>query len=527
MNRRKFFKLGGGASLAFLINGLPVSTFARHPFLELLAKQASNNGRVIVLIQLNGGNDGLNTIIPLDQYSAMAAARSNILIPQSSVLPLSGTTATGMHPAMTGIRDMFNNGLVNVVQGVSYPNPNFSHFRATDIWMTASDSTQVLNSGWLGRYLDEEFPGYPIGYPSPSMPDPLAIQIGTGVSTSLQGPNLTMGMAISDINSFYNIVNNTVDPAPATPAGHELTFIRFIAQQTQQYTGVIQAAAAAASTQSTMYPASGNDIAEQLKIVARLIAGGLKTPVYVVSTGGYDTHAGQTDAANTTIGQHANLLGKLSTAISAFYDDCDKLGVSNRVAAMTMSEFGRRVKSNASGGTDHGSAAPVMVFGPGVNPGFIGTNPVLPASATSSTNVPMQHDFRGIYAAVLADWFGVSSTVMNSVLLQNFGILPVFKQSAGVEETATAAGGNNEALGQNFPNPVSRNTTIEFNSQGGSVNIQLFDGTGRLVRVLHQGEATRGTHRIDFDRGGLSSGHYFYRLSEGRTVATRKMVVVD
>ena len=232
MKRRDFFRLGGGASLAFMMNSLPISTFADTPLLRLLAKQAAATGRVLVLIQLNGGNDGLNTVIPLDQYSGLSIARNNILIPAAKVLPLSGTAVTGLNPAMTGIRDMFNDGLVNIVQGVSYPNPNFSHFRATDIWNSASDSTQYLNTGWLGRYLGQEYSGFPVGYPNATMPDPLAIQIGSGVSPVLQGPQVSMGMAIADINSFYNIVNGTVDPAPATPAGHELTFIRYISQQT-------------------------------------------------------------------------------------------------------------------------------------------------------------------------------------------------------------------------------------------------------------------------------------------------------
>jgi len=525
MNRRKFLKIGGGTSLAAFIGGTPVSTFASHPLLEMLAKQSAQNGRVLVLIQLNGGNDGLNTIIPLDQYSGLSAARGNILIPQGQVLSLNGNTATGFHPSMTGLRGMYNDGLVNVVQAVSYPDPNFSHFRATDIWMTASSSTQTLTSGWLGRHLDEEFQGYPTGYPNATMPDPLAIQIGTGVSTVLQGPNMTMGMAISDINSFYNIVNSTVDPAPATPAGHELTFIRYIAQQTQAYTGVLQAAAAAANNLGT-YPAN-NSLANQLKIVARLIAGGLKTPVYVVSAGGYDTHADQAVAGATATGTHANLLTTLSEAVTAFYNDCKLLAVSDRVAAMTVSEFGRRIKSNGSLGTDHGSSAPVMVFGEGVNPGFIGTNPTISSTVATGDNVPMQHDFRSVYAAVLSDWFGVSSTVMQDVLLQNFSILPVFRRTPGAEDGATAAGGLNEALGQNFPNPVSRTTTIEFRSEGGTVNIQLFDASGRLLRVLHHGPTARGVHRLDFDRSGLATGQYFYRLSEGRTVATRKMVVVD
>jgi uncharacterized protein (DUF1501 family) len=200
---------------------------------------------------------------------------------------------------MSAVSNMSNNGLVNIVQGVSYPNPSFSHFRATDIWNSGSDSKTYLNTGWLGRYLSESHSGYPSGYPSSSMPDPLAIQIGTGVSPVVQGPQVNMGMAISDINSFYNIVNGTVNPAPATPAGHELTFIRYISQQTQTYTTVIQNAASKSRTLSSKYPSNGNSLADQLKIVARLISGGLQTPVYVVSMGSFDTHSVQVDSTRT------------------------------------------------------------------------------------------------------------------------------------------------------------------------------------------------------------------------------------
>lgn len=526
MKRREFFKLGGGASLAFLINGLPISTFANTPLLRLLAKQTQATGRVLVLVQLTGGNDGLNTVIPLDQYSALSAARSNILIPQGKVLSLSGTSLTGLHPSMTGIRDLYNNGMMNIVQGVSYPNPNFSHFRATDIWNSGSDSNQYLNTGWLGRYLDNTYSGYPTGYPNASMPDPLAIQIGSGVSPIVQGPTVNMGMAISDINSFYQIVNGTVDPAPATPAGHELTFIRYIAQQTQQYTTVLQNAANNASTLSTMYPTTGrNTLSEQLKIVARLIKGGLQTPVYVVSLGSFDTHAQQTDSNDTTIGTHADLLSQLSVAVRAFYDDLKLMGVDNRVATTTFSEFGRRIMSNASGGTDHGTSEPVMVFGTEVNPGFIGSNPAIPGSVTVNDNLPMQNDYRSVYAAVLADWFGVSSTVMSNVLLQPFNILPIFRKTTGVEETTV--NGSTETLGQNYPNPVRGSASIQFNSEGGQTLIQLFDNSGRLLRTLVNGETDRGTHTFNFERGNLPAGIYFYRLLNGKTKATRQMAVID
>ena len=526
MKRSQFLKLGSGASLAFLINGLPISTYASNPLLRLLAKQTSATGRVLVLIQLNGGNDGLNTVIPLDQYSALSAARSSVLIPQTSVLSLAGTSATGLNPAMTGIRAMYNNGLVNIVQGVSYPNPNFSHFRATDIWTSGSDSTQYLNTGWLGRYLDNTYPGYPAGYPGASMPDPLAVQIGTGVSPVVQGPQVSMGMAISDINSFYNIVNGTVNPAPATPAGHELTFIRYISQQTQAYTSVIQKAAGASSTLSTQYPASGNSLSDQLKIVARLIKGGLSTPVYVVSMGSFDTHATQVDPNDHTQGTHASLLGQLSVAVGAFYDDLKLMGVDDKVAAMTFSEFGRRIISNASGGTDHGTAEPVMVFGPGVNPGILGANPVIPANATVNDNLPMQNDYRSIYAAVLSDWFGVSSTVMGNVLMQPFPILPVFRSNLAANNTVVS--GSDEVLGQNYPNPVRGTTTINFASSGsGITTIQLFDASGRLVKTLAQGEFARGQHQVLVDRGGIAPGVYFYRLTNNSEQATRQMTVVE
>ena len=524
MQRRDFLKMGGGASLAFLINGLPISTYASDPMLQMLAKQTALNGRVLVLIQLNGGNDGLNTVIPLDQYSGLSAARSNILIPQASVLGLAGTTATGLNPAMTGIQSMYNNGLVNIVQGVSYANPNFSHFRATDIWNSASDSNQYLNTGWLGRYLGETYSGYPAGFPNSSMPDPLAIQIGTGVSPVVTGPNVSMGMAIADINNFYNIVNGTVNPAPNTPAGHELTFIRYIAQQTQQYTSVIQAAAANATNMSTMYPATGNSLSDQLKIVARLVAGGLQTPIYVVSIGSFDTHSDQVDDTDHTVGPHATLLSKLSVAVSAFYDDCKLLGVDERIAAMTFSEFGRRIVSNASGGTDHGTSEPVMVFGPAVNPGFIGANPVIPTTVGVGDNLAMQHDYRDVYSAVLADWFQVTPQVLNSVLLQQYTVLPIFRRAVtGIPETTVA--GSEELLGQNFPNPVATSTTINFSSQGGIVSIQLFDATGRLVRTITDQHYDRGQHQVNIDKGTMAPGIYFYRLIHGNDKATRQMLV--
>lgn len=525
MKRRDFLKVSQAATLAYMINGTPISTFARNPLLELLAKQTAANGRVLVMIQLNGGNDGLNMVIPLDRYGELSNARSNILIPQKKVLTLANTQTTGLHPSMTGIQDMYNNGLVNIVQSVGYPNPNFSHFRATDIWMGGSDSNKYVDTGWLGRYLDEEYPGFPNGYPNSTMPDPLAIQIGSGVSPLFQGANSNLGMSIASLSSFYNIVNGTVDPAPNTPAGHELTFIRFVKQQTQTYTKVIQDAAVKANNVSTKWPTTTNRLADELKIVSRMIAGGLKTPLYIVNLTGFDTHSQQTDANDTTIGKHADLMTEISEAVAAFFDEAKLLRYDDRVAAMTFSEFGRRIKSNASGGTDHGTTQPVMVFSKHVNPGTIGTSPVLPASATVADNLPMQADYRTVYAAILADWFQIDTATMNKVLMNNFKVQPVFQKTNNVDETTVS--GSNEILDQNYPNPFNRETTITFGSDGGVVTIQLFDVSGRLVRNIMNEQQEKGKHQVTISRGDLPPGQYFYRLTNGRNQSTKRLTVVD
>jgi uncharacterized protein (DUF1501 family) len=524
MKRKEFLKLGG-ATLATMLGPWPVSTYANNPLLDIIAKSAQTSGRVLVLIQLNGGNDGLNTVIPLDQYGVLSSKRANILIPSDKVLALSTSgKATGLHPAMTRVRDMYEAGNVNIIQGVSYPNPNLSHFRATDIWLTGSSSNQYLDTGWLGRYLSETYAGFPVGYPNTTMPDPLAIQIGSGVSAVCEGPTSNVGMAISDINNFYNIVNNSVDPAPATPAGHELTFIRYVIQQTQQYTGVIRTAALKANNLSTLYPGS-NSLSDQLKIVARLIAGGLQTPLYVVSMGSFDTHAAQTDATNHALGTHAVLLQKMSDAVGAFFDDCKLLKVDQRVAAMTFSEFGRRIVSNGSGGTDHGTAAPVFAFGNPVNAGIIGSNPIIPATATANDNLAMQTDFRSLYASVLSDWFEVDPAVMSKVLLQSVpSIPPVFRKSS---VTGLFEDPYSEALVQNYPNPVRSTTTIDFYADGNELMLLLLDAQGRLVNTLASGVFSEGKHSVVFSRAGLPSGMYFYRLINGNRKATRKMVVAD
>lgn len=425
MKRRRFLRdTITGVVLPTLLQGISLKALAGMPGVH--ARHAGlNDDRVLVLIQLAGGNDGINTVIPFDQYSAYTAARPNIFLPQEKVLPLNGFDATAFNPALAAMQQLFNEGKLGVVQAVSYPKPNFSHFRATDIWMTGTDSDKVLSSGWAGRFLNDVFPQFPENYPNQAMPDPLAIQVGSVVSTALQGPLFTMGMAISNPAGFYKLIEGKVNVNVNSRWGEQLDYIELMSQKTDQYATVIKQAAQKVPTQSPAYPAAGkNPLADQLKIVARLIAGGLKTKVYMVSTGSFDTHAKQTET-DTTTGTHAKLLQRVAEAVGAFMNDLQFLQIENRVMGMTFSEFGRRIKSNASGGTDHGAAAPVFYFGSNIKHGVIGTNPLIPTNATVNDNVPMQHDFRSLYASVLQNWFNMPAQEVQQILMGEFPLLPI------------------------------------------------------------------------------------------------------
>jgi uncharacterized protein (DUF1501 family) len=530
MKRREFLKRAVPAgTLPFVVGGLSMRAYGGSPFLDALLGSASANDRVVVIVQMNGGNDGLNMVIPLDRYPDLSAARSNILIPEAKVLRLTGSSATGLHPSMTALQALYDGGKLAVVQSVSYPSPNFSHFRATDIWLTGSDYNQTLATGWMGRTLDAEYPGFPTGYPSVSMPDPPAIQIGSIVSTGLQGTTGPMGMAVANPDATY-ILPGGSDVAPDTPAGHELVFIRNVAQQTQVYTTAVKTAYNKVSNVIT-YP--NTSLAGQLKIVARLVAGGLKTRVYVVNIGGFDTHSSQVDSTNHELGNHANLLGALSAAIGAFQSDLAALGAEDRVVGLTFSEFGRRIKSNSSGGTDHGTAVPVFVWGKYVKGGVLGTNPDLrTATGTIKDNLDMQFDFRNLYADIIRDWLGSSQTQLQAVLgTPRFtpGTTPMGLIAPGAiadvagEETAPAA----YRLGQNYPNPFNPTTVIRYElPQSSYVTLEIYNSAGQRVETLVEGDRPAGVHTARFDAGGLSSGAYFYRLRAGSFTETRKMLLV-
>ena len=247
----------------------------------------------------------------------------------------------------------------------------------------------------------------------------------------------------------------------------------------------------------------------------------------MVSYGGFDTHSLQVNSSDTSTGTHANLLKNVSDAIKAFVDDCQFLGVQDRVLGMTFSEFGRRIKSNSSVGTDHGAAAPLFVFGNKAIPGVTGTNPTIPATVTVNDNIPMQYDFRSIYASILEKWFCVPSTTLQTILFQNFQSLNICNDVAcrttGLPDPNQMAG---EELITNYPNPFPVSTTIKYKTRGGHTLIQVIDMLGRVIKTPVDADHTPGTYTISFDSNGLPPGVYYARLQNGPIQQVRAMLKV-
>lgn len=441
MNRREFIASATSMTLPLTLNGFNIGTLGHESSIvrSLLSSAAVSEDRVLVIIYLNGGNDGLNTVIPLEFYSQYYGLRANIAIPESKALKLSGTPGTGFHPAMTGMRDLYDQGRLAVIHSVSYPNPNLSHFRSTDILMTGVSSDQYAETGWAGRYLNNRYPGYPTNYPNAGMQDPLAIQIGYISPTALLGPQQPMNITIKDPESFYALVGQAdsipASDLPCCEAGRRIQFIRQQQTMAVGYSAEVKKAADLGKNLAT-YPAAtaGNNLAEQLKIIARLIHGGLQSKIYFAELRGFDTHALQVTNSNTSEGEHALLLRQLSEAVTAFQNDLKLQGTEDRVIGLTFSDFGRRANSNASFGTDHGIAAPMFVFGKSIKRQVVGTipnlvtdlEPLLPSQWDRNQDIKMQIDFRRVYRDLLVDWLGATEATSNSILYKNFATTSLF-----------------------------------------------------------------------------------------------------
>ncbi len=416
LNRRQF--LGSALMSGALARTVP--HFLASTVQQLEARAQDSNGadeRILVVLQLAGGNDGLNTVVPFaDDY--YHRARPRLALSPGEVLHLNDSL--GLHPALAGFKSMYDEGHLGVLQAVGYPNPNRSHFRSTDIWMTASASDRVENRGWLGRYFDhacsgaDPTVGIAVGRQAPlafnaTHPKSVAIEtpeslqyvegemerteaMGSEKFYRQLGGHPEIGMQEQGATSGSSI-GSLAGGSPTHPDS-PLEFLERTAVDARSSADVIRRVASKARNQSP-YPSSR--LATDLKLVARLIAGGLRTRVFYVSHGGFDTHSHQMPT-------HQKLLGELGDATRAFLADLKALGQLDRVLLMTFSEFGRRVQENANEGTDHGAAAPLFIAGGRVRPGIHGVTPSLAPENLLNGDVRFSTDFRSVYSTILEGW---------------------------------------------------------------------------------------------------------------------------
>lgn len=417
MKRRDFIRSAGVLSLgSVILNGIPVKGSPLPPSFTC----ANIAERVFVMINLFGANDTLNTVVPVQQYDLYANARPKIRIMDSGIhkyleldKSLPSGLRTALHPAMSSFKQLYDQGKLNVVHGVGYPNSNRSHFKSDDLWNTAGDSTpENFNfvSGWAGELFEARYPGI-LGNPDASMPDPPCVEMGATSGSLLfqtaSDRNASILLTNSDVSSYYSSMVGVGGPPPATlPDGNygiDLSYIYEIQKLSNTYAQRIETIFNAGYNSAVEYPDTA--IASQLRTVARLIKGGAKSNMYTVHHYGYDTHSVQAVRGDAHLGKHADLLKELSEAIKAFMDDIAILGFDDRVVITTHSEFGRTIDENSALGTDHGGVSTMFVIGKCVKSGITGT-PIDLTKVTTRALTDLQYDYRSVWAAVLQDFMG-------------------------------------------------------------------------------------------------------------------------
>lgn len=422
ISRRDFLKSAAMVTIPLTLGGFRLFGLSRQsaPFVN------NENDKILVLVQLQGGNDGLSTIYSAAQYANLNAVRNNILIPENTIINFHNEY--GFHSVMQGMKDVWDMEALGIIQNVGYPNQNRSHFRSTDIWNTASSAEVFETKGWIGRFYDLDYSDYPNGYPNATNPHPFALTMGKIVSETCQGVNANYSLSLLDPFNPGTALVSAGGDIPNNCYGDALSFVNDTVSQTNAFGSVISAAANAGNNLSPKWDNLTTELSQKLKNVARLISGGLKTKVYIVQLGGFDTHDNQAVAGATTTGIHSNLLKELSDAICAFQDDLNLLNVHDKVIGMTYSEFGRRIRSNAALGTDHGTAAPVFLFGSCIQNQIMGDHPVIDTQVGTEDGVPMQFDFKNVYGTILSQWLGVSEADVQNIISQDFQAMPIFKQ---------------------------------------------------------------------------------------------------
>jgi len=494
-----------------------------------------DDNKILILLQLNGGNDGLNTIIPLDSMSQLNNVRPNVVLPDGKILNL-GSNDLGIHPSLPFFKSLFTEDKLKIIQGVGYPIPNYSHFRSMDIWQSASDANKFVSSGWLGRYIENKHPNFPQSYPNSNYPHPLSLEIGNNSSLLFTGEDSFTNVVTSNPASFYEIINDFNNEYPDSRVGSKLKYLQLMSKQSNLYGSILKESYEKGNS-SVNY--TNTEFGNKFDIITKLISGGLKSRIYMLDIGGFDTHGRQVEESDHTKGQHASLLSQVNDNVSAFMRNMEIINKDDDVLLMTFSEFGRTVHSNATFGTDHGSVSPVFLMGNNVNPSISGANPYIPNKSDfqdfslDQYEMDLQFDFRQIYFSVLSQWFDESPSTIKEVLFKDFNQIPIIKgrfndtDGDGVPDESDLC--NDTPIGV-VVNPqgcvifslLPDNYSIQTNGvscagkSNGQINISVQDTSHVYnISIPETSESyvlnSSNQHRVQID--GLGTGNYTLNIS--------------
>ncbi|WP_010519018.1 DUF1501 domain-containing protein [Croceivirga radicis] len=541
-SRRSFLQaLGIAGSGTMMLGSNLLSASAPSPLTAAIAAAETDN--ILILIRLNGGNDGLSTVIPIQQYDTYANARPNIYIPESKVLKL--TDDFGIPSYMSALEPLWGNGQFKAVHGVGYQNQSLSHFTGSDIYANTDLNTtgfSGLNTGWMGRHFEDLYPDYLINPPAA----PAAVQIGSISNLVFQGNETNYAFVTNNVDQleeiaqsgeFYDLSNDIFD---SCMYGDQLRFLRGVANTTYEYSGKIHEAYMRGQNQVEY---QDNGFARQLALLARLIKGNLGTKVYMISMGGFDTHGNQPLA-------HERLMSTLSIAINNFYEDIAFTQQDDKVLSMTFSEFGRRIYENGSNGTDHGKAAPTLFFGSGLSgSAFVGDHPSLD-EPNNRGNLEYTMDFRDLYATVLAEWMCVPIDKVEAHLLDHpYKPVNLGFNCSGVDfddiaysdqpptpPTPTDPDGEvpEEEIRSEIVHkpyyPTENNPHIHLEMPfSAHVDIALYNILGQKVGTVFNEMVMEGSAEINIRervRGGLSTGKYIYRIQVADQAMSKSVMIM-
>lgn len=543
MKRRNFIKLSASASVIGLTPfQLQAALKSFMPFME--CQDISN--RKLVLINLAGANDGLNTIVPLNQYDIYSNLRPSIKVPNTGLhkyINLDNTLPDnqqiGLNPALTSFKSLYDKGWLRIMQSVGYPSQNKSHFKSTDLYLTGNDGNSLLNgkdTGWMGRFMELYYPNLIVeNYP-------LAIEIGSNSSSlgfhAEEAHGLSLNITGQDPAGFYSVLNGLggVPPLniPNSDYGKQLEYITNIDSLSNTYAESISNAFNSGKN-GISYPDS--DLANQLKTVARLISGDLGSKIYMVRISGFDTHNAQVQGIGDALGKHHNLLTYLSESTEAFMKDLESQNLANDVVGLTFSEFGRKAAENGNLGTDHGEIAPMFVFGKPVSGGVSGTNPNL-TEATSTNNFQIQtvqYDYRQTFATLLQNFLGADDAIIDHTFFNhslndsfvNLKLENLLKAEFDISKGCLTNTNHPSAESKNwliYPNAFRDVVNISGITTVASLSFRIYNASGILL-MEKNGAMIDG--KVSINLSNISSGVYFFEiLSNGGKNEIHKVVKI-